>query len=631
MDYSIVAKKILEKLGGESNVNSVMHCMTRLRFTLKDESIINDDEVKNINGVMGIAKQGGQYQIILGNNVSKCYKELVKLGKFENSVKESENSNEKQNISIIAKILDILSGSLAATMPAIVGAGMIKIFVIVLTTFGILNIGSQTYTILSALGDGAFYFLPMLLVISTSKKFDINPYTLGAVIGAMVYPDFIKLFGAGSPVSFLGLPVTSATYAYSIFPIILMAWIMKYVEEFVEKITPGITKNFLKPMLILLIAMPIAIIVVGPLGYLAGEGLSRYICIIQGKLGWITLPLVAAFMPFLVRTGMHWAFLPIAIGSLANPGYESLFLVAMLSSNLAQGGSSLAVALKSKNIKLKKIAGSASMSALIAGVTEPAMYGVSLKYKKTLITSMVASGIASLYAGIVALKAYIFATPAIISIAQFINPNDSSNFVNALITAAIAIVISFVLTWIIGFEDSIDEEVVKEADVNNDIEEIINEETGMKEAIIAAPIEGKAVPLSQVNDATFAEEMMGKGAAIMPSVGRALSPVNGVISALFETKHAIGITSDDGVEILIHIGLDTVKLGGKYFTAHIKSGDKVKVGDLLVEFDIESIEKEGYEVITPVLVTNIYEYKDVELLSINKNVNERDEFIKVIK
>jgi PTS system beta-glucosides-specific IIC component len=631
MDYSIVAKEILEKLGGEGNISSVMHCMTRLRFTLKDERIINDEEVKNINGVMGIAKKGGQYQIILGNNVSKCYKELVKLGKFENSAKESENSNEKQNISIIAKILDILSGSLASTMPAIVGAGMIKLLVIILTTLGILNIGSQTYTILSVLGDATFYFLPMLLVISTSKKFDINPYTLGAVVGALLYPNLVSLLGSEGKVLFLGLPVTSATYSYSIFPIILMAWIMKYIEEFVEKITPSITKNFLKPMLILLIAIPIAIIVIGPLGYIVGDGLSRGICIIQEKIGWITLPLVAAFMPFLVKTGMHWAFLPIALGSLANPGYEALFLVAMLPSNLAQGGSSLAVALKSKNMNLKKVAGSASVSALIAGVTEPAMYGVSLKYKKTLITSMIASGIAALYAGIVGLKAYIFATPAFISIAQFINPNDSSNFVNALITAAIAIVISFVLTWIIGFKDSIDEEIVKEADVNNDIEEMINEENGMKEAIIIAPIEGKAVPLSQVNDATFAEEMMGKGAAIIPSVGRALSPVNGVISALFETKHAIGITSDDGVEILIHIGLDTVKLGGKYFTAHIKSGDKVKVGDLLVEFDIEAIEKEGYEVITPVLVTNVYEYKDVKLLSIDKNVNEKDELIKVVK
>ena len=229
MDYSIVAKKILEKLGGESNVNSVMHCMTRLRFTLKDESIVNDEEVKKIKGVMGIMKKGGQYQVIIGNDVAKCYKEVLKLGNFSDNTNKSESSNEKQNI--ISKILDVISGSMSATIPAIIGAGMVKVLVIVLTTLGILSKDSQTYAILSALGDATFYFLPMLLVISTSKKFNINAYTFGAVIGVMVYPDFVKLLSSGDAVSFLGLPVTPATYGYSVIPIIIMAWIMKYIEE----------------------------------------------------------------------------------------------------------------------------------------------------------------------------------------------------------------------------------------------------------------------------------------------------------------------------------------------------------------------------------------------------------------
>ncbi|WP_238860219.1 beta-glucoside-specific PTS transporter subunit IIABC [Clostridium sp. YIM B02569] len=629
MDYSIVAKEIIEKIGGVNNVSSVIHCMTRLRFTLKDESIVNDEQVKKIKGVMGVMKKGGQYQIIIGNEVSKCYKEVLKLGNFSDSANNTENSNEKQNI--ITKVLDVVSGSMSATMPAIIGAGMVKVLVVLLTTIGFLSNTTQTYTILSALGDATFYFLPMILVISTSKKFNINPYTFAAVIGVMVYPDFVKLLGAGSPVSFLGLPVTTASYGYSVIPVILMAWVMKYIEEIVDKITPAVTKNFLKPMLILLIAMPIAIIVVGPLGFLVGKGLSTVMYTIQDKANWIALPLMAAFMPLIVMTGMHWAFVPMALTALANPGYETLLLVAMLPSNLAQGASALAVSLKSKNKDLKQVASASSISALLAGVTEPAMYGVTIKYKKPLIASMIASGIAGLYAGIVALKVYVFATPALISIVQFIDPNGSSNFINALITAAIAIVGSFALTWIIGFDDPANEEI-EESLIENKMEvkeAVLDKAETKSEAIILAPIEGKSVSLSQVNDITFSEEIMGKGAAIIPSKGVAVSPVNGVISALFETKHAIGITAEDGTEILIHIGLDTVKLGGKHFTAHIKSGDKVKIGDLLVEFDIDAIKREGYEVITPVLVTNSSDYKDV-LSLIDKDVKEKDELIKVI-
>lgn len=633
MDYSIVAKKILEKLGGESNVVSVIHCMTRLRFTLKDESIVNDEEVKKIKGVMGIMKKGGQYQIIIGNDVAKCYKEVLKLGNFSDSTNKTESSGEKQGI--VTKVLDVISGSMSATMPAIIGAGMVKVLVVLLTTLGLLAKDSQTCAILSALGDATFYFLPMILVISTSKKFNINPYTFAAVIGVMVYPDFVKLLGAGTSVSFLGLPVTPASYGYSVIPVILMAWVMKYIEEIVDKITPAVTKNFLKPMLILLIAMPIAIIVIGPLGFLVGKGLSTVMYTIQDKANWIALPLMAAFMPLIVMTGMHWAFVPMALAALANPGYETLLLVAMLPSNLAQGASALAVSLKSKNKDLKQVASASSISALLAGVTEPAMYGVTIKYKKPLIASMIASGVAGIYAGIVSLKVYVFATPALISIVQFIDPNGSSNFTNALITAAIAILGSFTLTWIIGFDDPANEEDEDNEGISNENkmevkEAALDKMESKSEAKILAPIQGKSVSLSQVNDITFSEEIMGKGVAIIPSVGKAVSPVNGVISALFETKHAIGITSDDGAEILIHIGLDTVKLGGKHFTAHVKNGDKVKAGDLLVEFDIEAIKKEGYEVITPVLVTNVSDYKDV-LSLIDKDVKEKDELIKVIR
>lgn len=627
MDYAIVAKKILEKIGGESNVNSVQHCMTRLRFTLKDESKVDDDAIKKIKGVMGVARQGGQYQIIIGNDVGRCYKELIKLGSFS----ESQSSEVKEKKGIINNILDIVSGCMSATMPAIIGAGMIKVLLVILPMLGILSNTSQTYELLNALGDATFYFLPLILVISSSKKFNINPYTLAAVIGVMVYPNFIGLVDAGEKISLFGLPVASASYAYSVIPVIMMAWIMQYVEKLSDKITPAVTKNFLKPMLTLLIALPIALVVIGPIGFYAGELLSNAMVLVYDKSGWLAIMIMGALMPLLVMTGMHWAFIPLSIMNINNPniGFDALLLVAMLSSNLAQASSCLAVFLKSKNKDLKQVAGASSISAFLAGVTEPAMYGVTLKYKKPLYACMIAGGVSGLYAGFVGLKCYVFATPALISLVQFIDPNGGSNFTNALITVGITVVLAFVLTWILGFEDPANEEE-EEVTVEEVAAEEVKDELGESNSIVLSPIEGKAVSLKQVNDVTFSEEIMGKGAAIIPTVGRAVAPVDGTVSALFETKHAIGLTGDNGVEILIHIGLDTVKLGGKHFTAHVKSGDKVKAGDLLVEFDIEGIKKEGYDVITPVLVTNTHDYKDI-LSLIDRDVKEKEELIKAVK
>lgn len=624
MDYAIVAKKILEKIGGESNVNSVQHCMTRLRFVLKDESKADDEAIKKIKGVMGVTKQGGQYQVIIGNNVGRCYKELVKLGNFQ----EGSSNGVKEKKGVINTILDVVSGCMSATMPAIVGAGMIKVLLVILPMIGVLSNTSQTYTILNALGDATFYFLPLILCISASKKFNINAYTLAAVIGVMVYPDFIGLVDAGEKISLFGLPVASASYAYSVIPVIMMAWIMTYIEKFTDSITPAVTKNFLKPMLTLLIALPIALVVIGPIGFYAGEALSSAMVFIYDKAGWLAIMVMGALMPLLVMTGMHWAFVPLSIMNINNPniGFDTLLLVGMLCSNLAQGASCLAVFLKSKNKDLKQLSGAAAVSAFLAGVTEPAMYGVTLKYKKPLYACMIAGGISGLYAGFVGLKCYVFATPAILSIVQFINPAGGSNFVNALIVAGMTMAIAFVLTLVLGFEDPANEE--EEEEINEEVTVDRTEVTSS--SVVLSPIEGKAVSLKQVNDITFSEEIMGKGAAIIPTVGRAVAPVDGIVSALFETKHAIGLTADNGAEILIHIGLDTVKLGGKHFKAHVKSGDKVKAGDLLVEFDIKAIQEEGYEIITPVLVTNVDSYNDV-LALIDKDVKEKDELIKAVK
>jgi len=635
MDYLVLAKKILEKVGGEGNVSSVMHCMTRLRFNLKDESLVNDEQVKKIKGVMGIMKKGGQYQIIIGNDVDKCYKELLTLGKFSAEKSSTSNKSNKTKQNILSSLLDVISSCMAPIIPAIMGAGMIKVVVVLLTLSGVLSDKSQTYTLLNTIGDAAFYFLPVLIAVSAARKFNTNEYLALAVVTVMVHPNFIALVTAGKPISFIGLPVTAATYTYSVIPVIIICWVMSYIEKFADRITPTFVKSFLKPMIILLIAAPIALIVVGPIGAIIGKGLSTGMYLIYSKAGWAAVILLSAFMPLIVMTGMHWALVPTTISNLANPGYDGLLLVAMLASNLAQGASCIAVSLKTKNKNLKQVAGASGVSAIIGGITEPAMYGVTLRLKRPMIACIIAGGVAGIYSGLTGLKAYVFATPALASIAQFISKTDSSNLINALITAAISVVVAFVATWIIGFDDSIYEEDEDDLDnslINEENSTLINKpyDASIVRSLILSPIEGKTVSLSQVNDATFSGGIMGKGVAIIPSKGRVVSPVNAVVTALFNTKHAIGLTSEDGTEILIHIGLDTVKLEGKYFTAYVKKDDNVKVGDLLIEFDINAIKDAGYDVITPVIVTNTDQYKDI-LYIIDKDVEEKDELIKVVK
>ncbi len=602
MDYSVTAKKILEKVGGEKNVASVTHCMTRLRFVLKDESIVNDDEVKAIQGVAGVMKKAGQYMVIIGNDVAKCYKELLKLGSFEESAGGGTGARTKQNP--VMTILDIISGCMAPVIPAIIGAGMVRVLLIVLGFW--IPAENQTMQLLTMIGDCAFYFLPILVAFSAGRKFNTNPFLVAAVVGVLIHPNFIALLeGAENGVTFLGIPVTQATYSSTLIPSILTAWAMSYIEKLIEKITPSITKNFLKPTLILLISAPVAFVILGPLGSLAGNVLAAAMAWIQAHMSVLAAVIMAAAMPFIVMTGMHWAFIPMVFAALETPGGEFLMLPAMLISNLAQGSSCLAVALKSKNSGLKQNAAASGCSALLAGVTEPALYGVSMPLKKPLAAVCIASAITGAIGGFTHLSAFAFATPSLVSFPQFIGA-ERNNMALAIVIAVIAIVLSFVLTWVLGFEDPEEAGEGKAKAASHDTD--TSSET---EKIMYAPLNGNAVPLSQVDDETFASEMLGKGIAVIPSEGKVFAPFNGEVVTVFPTKHAIGLKADSGVELLIHVVLETVGLDGKYFTSHIKDGQRVRKGELLLEFEPEKIRAEGYDIITPVIVSNSDDYSDI--------------------
>ena len=611
MDYKKVAEKILERVGGKNNVQGLVHCMTRLRFKLKDESIVDDELVKKTKGVMGIMKKGGQYQIIIGNEVGAVYKEICQLGNFQ-SDSTPKNEKQKENQGVVSSILDTISGIMSPVIPAIIGAAMIKVLLTVLPMIGILSESSETYKLLAAIGDGAFFFMPVLIAMSAAKKFNTNSYYAVSIALIILHPNFISLLNdakeAGTTVAFFGfIPVTYASYSYSVIPIILSVWALSYIEVFVDKITPNITKNFLKPMLVVLITAPIVMVAIGPLGTIFGNVLSSIVYFIHDKLGFISVGLVAAVFPFIVMTGMHHTFTPIKLGMIATTGFEGFICIAEFCSNLAQGAAALAVSIKSKNKDLKQTSGSSAFSALVAGITEPALYGTTLRLKRPMIGACIGAGLGGLVGGFFNLKCYGIATPAIVTLPQYIEKGNPKSIIYALITLLVTIIGSFIATYLIGFEDPIEEDDEDE-DLNIKISEPLN--TGIK---ICSPLEGDLVELSKVNDATFASGVMGKGAAIIPSKGQLVSPFDGTIEAFFNTHHAMGLKSEDGVEVLIHVGIDTVELGGKYFTPKKKQGDTIKANEVILEFDIEAIKNEGYDVITPIIIINSDNYMDIIL------------------
>ena len=607
MYYKKLAERILEKLGGKENVESVVHCMTRLRFVLKDESQVDDEQVKKIKGVIGVMKKSGQYQIIIGNEVASVYKEICALGNFKE--KTSVKKIEKKNQNIISEMLDIISSVMSPVIPAIIGAAMIKVLLTVLPMIGILSNTSQTYELLSVIGDGAFFFMPVLIGMSAAKRFNANPYYAVSIALIILHPNFISLLKganeAGQTVKFFNLiPVTYANYSYSVIPIILSVAVLPYIEQFVDKITPKITKNFLKPMLVMLFIAPIVMVVIGPLGAIFGDMLSTAVYFIQDKLGFIAVGLVAAVFPFVVMTGMHHAFTPIKLGVLATTGFEGFICIAEFCANMAQGAAALAVSIKSKNSDIKQSAGSSAFSALVAGITEPALYGTNLRFKKPMIGACLGGLMGGLVGGFFQMKCYGVATPAIVTIPQYLEEGNPQSFLYILITLGVTVVSTFIITYVIGFEDPVEE----------DDEEMLEEKvtiplnTGLN---IVSPLEGHMIELSQVNDVTFSSGVMGNGVAIIPTKGQVVAPFDGTIDVFFKTHHAIGLRSETGVELLIHVGLDTVNLEGKYFTPHRKQGDTIKTGDVILEFDIEKIKKAGYELVTPIIITNSQQFMDI--------------------
>lgn len=602
MDKQQLSKDILKLVGGEENIDQVTHCMTRLRFNLNDNNLVDRTTLKNTPGVMGVTENGGQFQVIIGNEVSEVYKALLNNMSMKPNGESAPKGGKKQRNPISA-LFDFISGMFTPILPAIAGAGMIKGIVSILVALGWMTNTSSTYIILSAVGDGAFYFLPIILAISAAKKMGSNVYVGAALAAGLMHPTITALLQEGNT-SFAGITVIATSYASSVIPIVIAIWIAAYVERAIDRITHSSLKLIVVPTVTLLIMVPLTLIAIGPLGGIIGNGLSGGIRWLFDNVSILASILIGGTMSVLIITGMHYALLPLAVGSIATLGYDFIVPL-MFAANMAQGGAAFGVGFKSKNTQTKSLSYSTGLTALM-GITEPAMYGINMKFKKPFIAALIGGAVAGAFLGTFSVKAYFISTVGLPGAASYVGP-DISNLLFALIAALIAFVVASVITYFLGFQ----EEAAAPSAISTTTP-VVTEDTKLQDQQIFSPMNGEVKPLSLVPDPAFSEEMMGKGFAIQPAEGRAVSPVNGTVISVSKSGHAIGLVSDLGAEMLIHIGIDTVKLKGQYFSPKVQAGAKVSLGDLLMEFDREEIEKAGYNMITPVIITNMFQYTDVQ-------------------
>lgn len=623
MDYKILASEIMNGVGGEKNVSDLSHCMTRLRFVLKDDAKADADKVKKIKGVVDVIIKGGQFQVVIGPEVGKVYDAIQKTAVF---TKGAVKQNEKEGI--FTRIIGAITAIFQPIIPAICGAGMIKAVLAILVFAGWMDTASQTYVLLTMVADSAFYFLPIFLSFSAAKVFQCDPFLVMVMGAILLHPTFTGLVGAGEPVKFWGIPVRLASYGSAVVPPVIIVFLMSYVEKFAKKIIPNAVKVFMVPLVTFMIMAPVALCAAGPLGSYLGDLLYVLFTFLDTRAGWVIPFLMGTFAPILVMTGMHYSIVPVALAQFASVGYMTILSPGMLASNIAQATATLFVGLKTKNKELKQTALSSSATAYF-GITEPSLYGVTLPLKKPLVSAMIGGAAAGLWAGVSHMRTYASASAGLLAFPVYIC-DDMSNVRNAVICVVISVVVTAIASIIIGFDDVKPEDEDADAAKEDGKQNAPYMERKDKYEEIASPLTGRVQPLAEIEDEVFSKQVLGKGIAVMPEEGKVYAPFDGRVETLFETKHAIGLKSVSGVELLIHVGMDTVELKGKYFNAYVKTEDEVKKGQLLLEFDMEGIRSAGYEVVTPVIVSNTGDYLDVLETKERGEIKKGESILKVV-
>ncbi|MEC0110339.1 beta-glucoside-specific PTS transporter subunit IIABC [Paenibacillus taichungensis] len=613
MDHKKMGDDIVRLVGGEANINGLVHCATRLRFDLKDSKKAERETLEKHDGIITVVESGGQFQVVIGSNVAHVYAEIMKNRDFGgDSSSSAESTGEKT--SVLSKVFEIISGSFSPLIPAMAGSGMLKALLTVLTMLGWMSDTSDTYLILSAAGNAVFYFLPIFLGITLGMKLKANPYVAGVIGAALMEPNFTGLMDKGSDVSFLGIPVVMMNYSASVFPIFISISIYAVLDKLLKKIILKDLQLFLVPMIALMIMVPLSAMAFGPFGTTVGDWISSGVTWLIGVSGILSGIVLGGFMTFMVVFGLHWGFTPITIQNIGVGGdpIEAMAAAAVF----AQIGVAFGIFLKAKKNKtLRTLAGSTSLTGLLAGVTEPIVYGLILRYKRVIPIVVIAGAIGGAINGHFGVKMTAYVFHNIFAIPVY------TPTVVYVIAIACSFAVAAVLTVMFGYESkSKDTASDKNESVSNTSTESTPEElpvvpetktTEIKKEQIYSPLTGKAVALSTINDPAFSTGAMGKGLAIVPEFGEVVAPVDGVVTSLFPTGHAIGLTTNAGTEILIHIGINTVALKGKHFNPVVQEGDIVRQGDLLIQFEIDKIKEAGYETVTPVIVTLTQQEVDV--------------------
>ncbi|KAA3667992.1 beta-glucoside-specific PTS transporter subunit IIABC [Pectobacterium carotovorum] len=627
MDYKQTASRIIEHLGGAPNIISLFHCITRLRFSLKDVNKVDRNALENLDGVMGINLSGDQFQVIIGGKVAQvCQAIFDELPHVQiNNDAESDTSGEKsKKRNPISAAFEIISGIFSPIIPAIAGAGILKGLLSLVISFGWVANTNQTYLILSAIGDGVFYFIPMVLAFSAGQKFGANPFVSVALAATLFHPTITTLLKSGQPVEFLGFGVSPVSYASSVIPIVISVWLLSYVERFISKYMPSALRMMFVPLLSLLIVAPVMLILIGPAGIFIGNSLSGGIIWLVDNMGPLAGVIVGGTLSLMIITGMHYVLVPIIINNISRLGYDP-FKIIMYVANFGQAGAAFGVFLRSRNKKIKSLALSTSFSALM-GVTEPAMYGVNIRFKRPFAAALIGGACGGGFALALGVKAYAYALSGIPGLPALVGPT----FGWALVSLAISFTVAAVITFLIGFDDPVDKTEETNTPPAPDEGKTVPESTiqAAKDETLFAPLAGNVVPLHQLSDPVFADEVFGKGIAIVPQKGELRSPINGTVGSIFATNHAITLESSAGAEVLIHIGIDTVKLNGRHFTRHVEDEQNVSVGDLLISFDLDALRAENIDPSVIMIVTNTENYQEISVIKENA-VDSREAFLKL--
>lgn len=636
--YKQLAQDIIKNVGGKENINGLTHCITRLRFKLKDESIANDNVLKNMGDIVTVMKSGGQYQVVIGNHVEAVYKDVVEIIDLDNLNTSSET---KKSGNILDKGIDIISGIFQPVLGIMAACGMLKGLNALFVALGLYSATSGGYMVINAAGDALFTFLPLFLGYTSAKKFGLKPM-LGLALGAaMCYPAIQgssisagadamytlfkgTMFASPVYIDFFGLPIISMDYTGTVVPIIFVVYFASKCEKLFNKFVPDLVKFFFVPMLTLLVTLPVALIVIGPIATFGSTLISEAVLSIRDFSPLLAGAIVGFSWQILVIFGLHWGFIPVYINNVMTLGYDNV-MMPFFACTFATSAVVLAIFIKTKDKKLKEMAIPNFISGIF-GVTEPAIYGMLLPLKKPFIISCIASGIGGAFYGFFNLRKFITGGMGIFELPAMIEPNGGmGNLIVALSGMAISMGVAFVLTMILYK----DKEEVKE--VENKVKEETKEvkSTKLEKEVVVSPIKGEVLNLSDIEDAAFSSGVLGQGVAIIPSDGKVVAPVDGVVTTLFPSLHAIGILSDEGVEVLIHIGLNTVQLEGRGFEACIKQGDRITKGQTILKFDINVIKEAGYSVVTPIVVTNSSQFLDV-VQTESKNIELEDNLITVI-